>query len=387
MPHLLSDPFLRLAMSCRPELVRSLFTAFDVVRGLYAIRLYKNAQWVNIFIDDYLPVDMHGEALCGKCEYFPYSVWVPLLEKAYAKLHWSWEHIGQGGHTESAMTDFTGGVSGRFWLKDVTRDRTFIYFHELQHECIWAVRPDQHMCIQNGILLPFFLPYAINRVIAYEGKCYFQLRCGAPVFEDGTLQDSVPTDLITSFPEKRGDGFFWISNEDFHLYFNTIIECRLVNTQVQLCTIPGGPPPRRGLSVTPPWNRGTPIFEQMLAFSGTITETTCPEFIIEVRHVPCEVTFDLMQIDAGADGRWSKLRVGLHTGVDGMFRPLALSNWHDTRNSNVSVEIATKCQILAVVSMDRNSYTVERLIARIYSTQRIQVTPREIARRFELSAS
>ena len=42
--------------------------------------------------------------------------WVPLIEKAYAKLHGTYEKIN-GGTISEAMVDLSGGVSERFFLR------------------------------------------------------------------------------------------------------------------------------------------------------------------------------------------------------------------------------------------------------------------------------
>jgi len=44
-------------------------------------------------------------------------MWVPLLEKAYAKLHGSYEAIGWG-NTGDGLVDLTGGVSQKYSVEE-----------------------------------------------------------------------------------------------------------------------------------------------------------------------------------------------------------------------------------------------------------------------------
>ena len=65
-------------------------------------------------------------------------------------------------------------------------------------------------------LNPYY-PYAVNRAVQWEGGLYYQVFCGGPGVHDGGLQDiTVPYSLshCEKYPEKREDGFFWLSAED-----------------------------------------------------------------------------------------------------------------------------------------------------------------------------
>ena len=73
-------------------------------------------------VDDYLPV--HDSGTFGKKNlvYLQNSessigneFWAALLEKAYAKLHGSYQKI-DGGFTGDSMEDFSGGLSERYML-------------------------------------------------------------------------------------------------------------------------------------------------------------------------------------------------------------------------------------------------------------------------------
>ena len=81
-------------------------------KGLYVFRFFKDAVWRYVIVDERLPV-FEGN---GDPQYVfgharnPGELWVPLLEKAYAKLHGCYESLG-GGLIDDALVDMTGLMS------------------------------------------------------------------------------------------------------------------------------------------------------------------------------------------------------------------------------------------------------------------------------------
>ena len=83
-------------------------------------------------VDDYLPVNDSGTFGEKNLVYLQNSessigneFWAALLEKAYAKLHGSYQKI-DGGFTGDSMEDFSGGLSERYMLtKDSSPVETF----------------------------------------------------------------------------------------------------------------------------------------------------------------------------------------------------------------------------------------------------------------------
>ncbi len=105
----LGDCYLLGAMSVvatRPELIRALFKHSSVEDGIYVVSLFVEGKWQFIVLDEFLPVGAGGALRFGSCRDAD-SFWVPLLEKAHAKLFASYSVL-DGGQTAEALLDLTG---------------------------------------------------------------------------------------------------------------------------------------------------------------------------------------------------------------------------------------------------------------------------------------
>lgn len=79
----------------RPELIERLFVAKEYCsRRVFLIRLYIDGKWTTVVIDDLLPYDHNGNPLYSKPE--GKQLWVPLLEKAAAKIFGCYEALDGG---------------------------------------------------------------------------------------------------------------------------------------------------------------------------------------------------------------------------------------------------------------------------------------------------
>ncbi len=105
----LGDCWLLGAMSIvatQPQLIRPLFHGSSVEDCVYVVKLFINGKWQFIVLDEYLPTGGGGGLRFGSCR-DPDSFWVPLLEKAEAKLFGSYASL-DGGQTSEALLDLTG---------------------------------------------------------------------------------------------------------------------------------------------------------------------------------------------------------------------------------------------------------------------------------------
>jgi len=403
------------AVALRPKLARRLFYCWDVRRSVYIARIYKHGTWMRVELDDFVPVGATSRdaadgnvPICCRSEYFPYVLWPSLVEKAYAKVHTirgssnavteedtgGWEAISGGGRVEQALADLTGGVAGRWHTCDVSVDRLFLYFYELQRDTLFVCRPHETNCERHGVRLNPYYAHVVNRACVFEGKPYIQVFSAASGVYDGGLQDiTVPFSLLHSeeYPETSAEGFFWVTATDFHEYFDTIFECRLVNCGD--VSIPGMPPPRIPPPISPRTSAATSPraavgkrhqagwFEWVFANPGEVSADNAPEFTVMVpeHSAPCDVIVSVEQLDSRM-----LMRSCIHTNpvpvlvkvyehIEGRryysSELVCKSNWLPVRDSMVAFTVLKGGEFKLVVEFPDLYVKVDRMIFRCYTSR------------------
>ncbi|CAG0880005.1 unnamed protein product [Darwinula stevensoni] len=85
-------------------------------KGIVFCRFWRYGDWQPVYVDDTLPT-LNSKLVFGHCS-DQREFWLPILEKAYAKVHGSYESL-EGGKSLDALVDLTGGIAEFYDLHDL----------------------------------------------------------------------------------------------------------------------------------------------------------------------------------------------------------------------------------------------------------------------------
>ncbi|TMW61463.1 hypothetical protein Poli38472_012654 [Pythium oligandrum] len=246
----------------KPELLESICVARDEVVGVYGFIFFRDGDWISEVVDDQLFI-AHGDyyhapdevrrAFASEQQYVQSlqrgsnalvyahcedsnETWLPLLEKAFAKVHGDYSAI-EAGFTGEGVEDLTGGVTSEVICSDIL-DKDHFWTNELMHvnkELLFAGGIDRLGVAEvRGILTGH--AYSVLRAVEANGKRFVQVRNPwgktewTGPWSDGSAEWTA--EWITILNHKFGDdGSFWMSYEDFLETFTVLDRTRIFSSE------------------------------------------------------------------------------------------------------------------------------------------------------------
>ncbi|XP_010223195.1 PREDICTED: calpain-3-like, partial [Tinamus guttatus] len=195
--------------------------------GIFHFQFWRYGDWVDVVIDDCLPT--YNNQLVFTKSSQRNEFWSALLEKAYAKLHGSYEAL-KGGNTTEAMEDFTGGVTEFYEIRDAPKDIYKIMKHAIDRGSLMASSIDDNLGFSYGSAPRSDIGEMIARMVKnLENAQMTQSTADYPETDERSeewnlINESEKTRLQHKIAE---DGEFWISFEDFMRHFTKLEICNL----------------------------------------------------------------------------------------------------------------------------------------------------------------
>ncbi|KAL2916785.1 hypothetical protein HK105_203564 [Polyrhizophydium stewartii] len=280
--------------------------------GVFRFRFYKFGTWTEVVVDDFLPCTEQGGWLCSFSG-DRRELWVPLLEKAFAKLNGCYQMLSTLKTSTSVFVDLTGNVAeevslsafahdvysdGALQLFDAMRSlmqrKALIscYFHDYNPLAtpaaaglcsdMYAVTGVTHMRVATG-----FMQYKRIKVVRLRKPFLDQSPIAGQADPNWTSLLVKELELELD-PSVQRDGQFYVSFERFLCKFPTMLVCRVFDQPASRLA---------SLRVTASRSYGRWSVVDGSA-GGNIHYPACvaqnPQFLINVRR-PCEMVFYLQR--------------------------------------------------------------------------------------------
>ncbi|KAM9792270.1 calpain-2 catalytic subunit-like [Neosynchiropus ocellatus] len=203
----------------------------DQYAGIFHFQFWQYGEWVDVVIDDRLPVKDNELLFVHSAE--GREFWSALLEKAYAKVNGCYEALS-GGSTTEGFEDFTGGIAESFDLSRPPANLFHILDMALKSGALVGCSIDITSAADSEAVTRQKLvkghAYSLTGVfeVHYRGRKEKLVRVRNPwgqvewtgAWSDGSSEwNSVQGDCPHANAE---DGEFWMSYQDFVRHYSRV---------------------------------------------------------------------------------------------------------------------------------------------------------------------
>ncbi|KTG04291.1 hypothetical protein cypCar_00014225 [Cyprinus carpio] len=183
--------------------------------GIFHFQFWHYGDWVDVVVDDRIPTFNNQLVFTKSAERNEF--WSALLEKAYAKLHGSYEAL-KGGNTAEAMEDFTGGVTEFYEMTEAPKELYKIMKKALQRGSLMGCSIDCKQSQQKESKV---------RLVRLRNP-WGQVEWNGPWSDNSKEWETLSKGEKEKLQQQNAeDGEFWMSFEDFKKNYTKIEICNL----------------------------------------------------------------------------------------------------------------------------------------------------------------
>ncbi|RMZ97040.1 calpain-A-like isoform X3 [Brachionus plicatilis] len=216
--------------------------------GIFHFRFWYHGKWVDVCVDDRIPVDSENNFVFSHNTANTNEFWLPLCEKAYAKLCGCYEFLNDVTVRE-ILVDLTGGFVEKFDIKNLKNEKRkkemwqFLNESQVNRSLIHGyIEPNPKIRgtrLANGLAIDRY--YVVSKLISvfddeknfnliqiknpWDQKIDWRLPWSDKVNNLVKKSDQIKTLL----GQENSHGHFWITFDDFYHYFETILVCEFTN--------------------------------------------------------------------------------------------------------------------------------------------------------------
>ncbi|XP_076118272.1 calpain-15-like [Mytilus galloprovincialis] len=212
--------------------------------GAYVVRLCKDGIWKTVVLDDYFPVDQHQRLKYSTAR--KGQLWVPLIEKAAAKIHGCYQALGSGRTVES-LALLTGEPCEHLSLNE-KQDLS----KTIDNTLIWSKLTDARDCgylmctsceAKGGFTQDYCKTLGLITGHAYSLLDVYNMDTGERLLKirnpwgseswNGNWSDNSPKWLKVKpeikkklKPDGNSHGIFWIEFNEYRKHFGSVNICK-----------------------------------------------------------------------------------------------------------------------------------------------------------------